>query len=76
MAKELVEQSKIPVVFAGGLSPDNVYDGASSIKPAGVDSCTQTNLSDKNGDSIRFRKDIEKVKRFVSETRKAERCVN
>lgn len=76
MAKKLVEQSEIPVVLAGGLSPDNVYDGAITIKPAGVDSCTQTNLTDKNGDSLRFNKDLEKVKRFVSETRRAEKSFN
>ena len=73
MAKQLVEQCTIPVIFAGGLSPENVYDGAMSIRPAGVDSCTQTNFFDKNGKSVRFKKDIEKVKRFVSETRRAEK---
>lgn len=72
MAGKLVEQSRIPVIFAGGLSPDNVFDGATAIKPAGVDSCTQTNLRDDNNKPIRFNKDIEKVKRFVSETRRAE----
>ncbi len=73
MARHLVEQSSIPVIFAGGLSPENVYDGAVSIKPAGVDSCTQTNYFGSDGKSVRFKKDIEKVKRFVSETRRAEK---
>lgn len=73
MAKKLVEQSEIPVILAGGLSPDNVYDGSIHIKPAGVDSCTQTNLKDKKGNSLRFQKDIEKVKRFVTEARRAEK---
>ncbi len=73
MAGKLVEQSKIPVVFAGGLSPENVFNGAITIRPAGVDSCTQTNLRDENNKPIRFKKDIEKVKRFVSETRRAEK---
>lgn len=73
MAGKLVEQSKNPVIFAGGLSPENVFDGAISIRPAGVDSCTQTNLRDENNKPIRFKKDIEKVKRFVSETRRAEK---
>lgn len=73
MAGKLVKQSKIPVVFAGGLSPENVFNGATTIRPAGVDSCTQTNLRDENNKPIRFKKDIEKVKRFVSETRRAEK---
>ncbi len=76
MANQLVEQSKIPVIFAGGLSPENVYDGALAITPAGVDSCTQTNFFDENGKSVRFKKDINKVKRFVSETRRAEKELN
>lgn len=75
LAKQLVETSRIPVIFAGGLSPDNVYDGAVAIRPAGVDSCTQTNMTDTNGEPVRFKKDIDKVKRFVSETRRAEQSL-
>ncbi len=71
MATQLVEESQIPVILAGGLSPDNVYDGIAVVRPAGVDSCTRTNACDDRGDSIRFRKDPEKVSRFISETRRA-----
>lgn len=73
MAESLIRQSEIPVILAGGLSPENVYEGAVSLCPAGVDSCTQTNLLGSDGKPVRFKKDIEKVMRFVSETRKAEK---
>lgn len=71
-ARELVHQSRIPVILAGGLSPDNVYEGLMEVAPAGADSCTQTNKRDKKGNPIRFEKDFERVKRFVQEVRRAE----
>jgi phosphoribosylanthranilate isomerase len=71
-ARELVLQSKIPVILAGGLSPENVYEGLVAVGPAGADSCTQTNKRDKRGNPIRFEKDFERVKRFVQEVRRAE----
>lgn len=75
VAASLVATSKIPVILAGGLAPDNVYDGILTVRPAGVDSCTKTNAVDSNGDSIRFKKDLQKVKQFVAETRRAERAM-
>jgi phosphoribosylanthranilate isomerase len=71
-ARELVLQSRIPVILAGGLSPDNVYQGLMWVGPAGADSCTQTNKRDKKGNPIRFEKDFERVKKFVQEVRRAE----
>lgn len=73
-AKKLVESSRIPVILAGGLSPDNVSDAVKRVGPAGVDSCTGTNASDKEGHSIRFKKDPEKVRRFVEAVRMLETC--
>ena len=70
-ARELVARSAIPVILAGGLSPENVYDGIRFVKPAGVDSCTCTNRLDAQGRPIRFQKDIERLRRFVEETRRA-----
>jgi len=72
VAKELVEFSNIPVILAGGLSPDNVADGIRHTLPAGVDSCTATNALDGKGQPIRFKKDIEKVRRFVEAARNLE----
>ena len=70
-AARLVEASQIPVILAGGLSPENVYQGIKIIRPAGVDSCTLTNACDVSGSPIRFKKDMIKVKRFLDETQRA-----
>ena len=75
IAVKLVESSSIPVILAGGLAPDNVYDGIVRVLPEGVDSCTRTNAVDLKGDSVRFKKDFDKVKRFVDETRRAEKTI-
>ena len=72
VARRLVESSSIPVILAGGLSPENVYDGMIAVRPFGVDSCTKTNIFDRNGRPVRFKKDHEKVKAFVEEVRRAE----
>jgi phosphoribosylanthranilate isomerase len=71
IARKLVDSANIPVILAGGLSPDNVFNGIINVKPAGVDSCTQTNACDMQGNPVRFKKDMAKVKRFVEESRRA-----
>ena len=73
MAQSLVRQSRIPVILAGGLSPDNVYDSIMEVLPAGADSCTHTNRVVDEGDPVRFQKDFQKVEVFVKEVRRAER---
>ncbi|MBU2520716.1 MAG: hypothetical protein KKD50_00640, partial [Proteobacteria bacterium] len=75
VAADLVKSSSIPVILAGGLGPDNVFDGIMRVCPAGVDSCTGTNSLDFKGRPIRFQKDLEKVRRFVEETRKADKLM-
>ncbi len=74
MAALLVAHSRIPVFLAGGLSADNVFEGIQKVHPAGVDSCTLTNATGPDGRPVRFKKDMEKVKRFVAEVRRAERA--
>ena len=71
IASELVAQSTIPVILAGGLGPTNVFDAVKKVRPFGVDSCTRTNAHDANGKPIRFKKDPEKVGQFVTAARKA-----
>jgi len=75
MAAQLVQASHIPVILAGGITPENVFDGIMQVMPAGVDSCTGTNVLDSKGRSIRFKKDLEKVKHMVDETRRAEKTM-
>ncbi len=70
-ARELAEYAQIPVILAGGLSPENVYDGVQAVNPVGVDSCTCTNRADDQGRPIRFAKDLERVRRFVMEAQRA-----
>jgi phosphoribosylanthranilate isomerase len=72
VAAQLVKASRIPVILAGGLSPDNVYKGIVHVRPAGVDSCTRTNAVDVEGRPVRFQKDMSKVKQFVAETRRSQ----
>jgi phosphoribosylanthranilate isomerase len=76
MAEKLVRQSKIPVILAGGISPENVYDGILQVQPAGIDSCTHTNLLDESGNPVRFRKNPEKIIQLMEETRRAELHIN
>ncbi len=72
-AAKLVDASGIPVILAGGISPQNVIDGIQKVKPAGIDSCTWTNAQDKNGSPIRFKKDLVKVRQLVERVRQAEK---
>ncbi|HBB16516.1 MAG TPA: hypothetical protein DCZ97_05735 [Syntrophus sp. (in: bacteria)] len=72
LAAGLVEASRIPVILAGGISPDNVADAIGRVKPAGIDSCMQTNARDSLGKPIRFRKDMDRVRRLLDEVRRAE----
>ncbi|MEA3435361.1 MAG: hypothetical protein U9R43_02775 [Thermodesulfobacteriota bacterium] len=76
IARKLVKSSSIPVILAGGISPDNVFDGITYVRPSGVDSCTATNAKDENGGLIRFKKDFEKIKRFIKKVRSAEKEIN
>ena len=76
VATQLVQSSHIPVILAGGITPDNVFNGIMKVMPAGVDSCTGTNALDAEGRSIRFKKDLEKVKHLVDEVRRAELCLS
>lgn len=62
ISRAIVEQSKIPVILAGGLSPENVEEAIRQVRPWGVDSLTKTNEFLGDG---KFRKDLKRVKEFV-----------
>ena len=72
LAGEIIKQSTIPVILAGGISDKNVFDAIIKLRPAGVDSCTKTNAVDEEGKSVRFKKDLKKVKRMVEEAKRAD----
>lgn len=66
LSRKIVEQSRIPVILAGGLSPENVAEAIRAVQPWGVDSLTRTNFSLGGG---KFRKDLTLVKAFVENAR-------
>jgi phosphoribosylanthranilate isomerase len=66
ISREIVQQIQIPVILAGGLSPENVAEAISIVQPWGVDSLTHTNRPLPNGG---FRKDIDRIGQFVKAAR-------
>jgi phosphoribosylanthranilate isomerase len=56
----------VPVILAGGLSPDNVREAIATVQPWGVDSLTHTNEPTGSGG---FRKDLDAIRRLVSAAR-------
>ncbi len=59
--REIVQKVNIPVIVAGGLSPENVSSAIEMIHPYGVDSLTKTNMVLPDGTIC---KDIRKVQLF------------
>lgn len=68
VSREIVRQSRHPVILAGGLSPENVAEAIRQVRPWGVDSLTHTNRPLPEGG---FRKDLEKVKAFAAAAKSA-----
>ncbi len=63
ISRKLVQQVRIPVILAGGLSPENVAEAIRAVRPWAVDSLTHTNHMLPDGS---FRKDLERVHQFVT----------
>lgn len=66
VSRAIVEAVRVPVILAGGLSPENVADAIRAVRPAGVDSLTHTNRPLPGGG---FRKDPDRVRAFVAAAR-------
>ena len=64
VSKDLVESSAKPIILAGGLTPDNVYDAILKVGQSGVD--VHTGVEDNMG-----RKNRKKVIKFVKEAKRA-----
>ena len=62
ISHEIVRQVRIPVILAGGLSPENVAEAISVVQPWGVDSLTHTNHPLPGGG---FSKDLDRIRQFV-----------
>ena len=68
VSAEIVEAVGVPVILAGGLSPDNVSEAVAAVRPWGVDSLTHTNRPMEDGG---FAKDLDLVADFVTHARRA-----
>lgn len=68
VSRAIVDAVRIPVILAGGLSPDNVAAAIRAVRPWGVDSLTHTNEPLPGGG---FRKDLAKVAAFAAAARGA-----
>lgn len=65
---ELVAETGMPVILAGGLSADNVHDCMTSTSSFGADASSGVERS-------KGKKDEEKVERYVREARRAQEAV-
>ncbi|WP_027998161.1 phosphoribosylanthranilate isomerase [Sinorhizobium arboris] len=68
LSREVVARSRLPVILAGGLKPENVKAAIEAVRPWAVDSLTHTNQPLPGGG---FRKDIDKIAAFVEAARAA-----
>ena len=66
ISRAIVEAVRVPVILAGGLSPENVASAIQVVQPWAVDSLTHTNRSLPEGG---FRKDLDRVRAFVQAAR-------
>ena len=63
ISAEIVRRSRLPIILAGGLTPDNVSDAIRKVCPYAVDTAS--------GVETDKRRDYDKVKRFIGKCAKA-----
>jgi phosphoribosylanthranilate isomerase len=68
VSREIVRSVRVPVILAGGLTPENVAEAIRVVRPWGVDSLTHTNVPLPSGG---FRKDLDRVRAFIAAARGA-----
>lgn len=64
VSAEIVRQSSLPVILAGGLHPGNVAEAIKKVLPAGVDA--HTGLESQNG-----ARDLDKIRLFAKSAKEA-----
>jgi phosphoribosylanthranilate isomerase len=64
--REVVADLDVPVILAGGLTPDNVAAAVETVRPFGVDVATGVERVDGDGDRVGGEKDPETVREFVA----------
>ena len=68
MSAAIVRAVRVPVILAGGLSPENVAAAVRTVRPFGVDSLTHTSRRLPDGG---FCKDPDLVQAFIANARAA-----
>ena len=69
VSRRIVEMAGVPVIMAGGLTPQNVGAAMHEIKPWAVDSNTSTNREGSN-----VEKDLTRIRAFVDAVHAAEKA--
>ena len=64
ISQRIVESVPVPVILAGGLSPENVREAMRAVQPWGVDSNTRTNMP-----GSPMEKDMQRIRDFITAVR-------
>jgi phosphoribosylanthranilate isomerase len=64
LSRRIVDETRLPIILAGGLKPENVQEAIKAVSPYAVDTASGVEASGK--------KDSLKIKSFIEEVR----CAN